>query len=111
MAIKNNSINISIFEVTGKMKHPTNDFEMSHCLIPVTFSNNPNGRVARAWFGYSDNCLGKAGGGGYDKESTALAAALVELTGNKELYDMGSGWQSVAEKSQKLARLEIKKVW
>jgi hypothetical protein len=50
--------------------------------------------VARAFHGYSDNQIGKAGGYGYDKESTVLCEAIEHLTG-KRIDASGVGVQSV----------------
>lgn len=103
--MKNKANSISIFHITGKLTNPNNNYEMSECLIPIIY-----GTVTRAWFGYSDIQIGKAGGGGYDKESTALAEAIVKLTGDKDLYDMGSGWQSVARRAEKKG-YKVEKIW
>ncbi len=105
--MKNASRNISIYQIEGNLKNPQTKEDMDSITVALTFSKN---RVARVWFGYSDICIGVAGGYGYDKESVALGEALFNLTELQELYNNGSGFETLKEQAKKYGII-INKIW
>jgi len=64
----------------------------------ISFTLSRSG-VVRAWLGYSDHCIGMAGGYGYDKLSTALVSALQVLY-KTEIDGSGAGWRAVVKSAK-----------
>lgn len=94
--MKNPSRNICIFSFEGEVLEKYGGGNR-RLVIPITFSKSG---VARAWYGYADTSLAKAGGYGYDKESTALAGAIEKLTG-KNIEGNAAGWAVVVASAKK----------
>lgn len=65
-----------------------------HELIAIGYSRSG---IARAFHGYGDRSLATAGGGGYDKVSTALDGALEKLTGKHTGVNGAAGKRAVIE--------------
>lgn len=87
--MKNPLNNISIFRLIK-------DREVK--LITINFSSSG---VARAFLGYSDQTIGKAGGYGYDKEGTCLQYAISTIYPELDSIDGASGWREVASNAEK----------
>lgn len=69
-------------------------------LITVAYSKGNSGMV-RAFHGYGDRTIGKAGGGGYDKIHTALQEAIEFLYEVKLDSNGAAGFHSVEEGAKK----------
>lgn len=60
-----------------------------------------NGTVY-AWNGYSDEIIGKAGGGGYDKIGSALEQAVTFLTGYQFKTNGAAGVNAIMDEAKRV---------
>src|SRR3990167_2178430 len=89
---------VRIFLLTWKGKGKRYDRE-----IKIITAYSRSGLTVHAWDGYSDNVIGRARGGGYDKTHTALGSAIAHVMESywlprPQLAHLGSsGFKAVAD--------------
>ncbi len=86
------SQSISIFKLTNAKRSEEK-------TIVCTYGKSG---TAYAFHGFSDQVIGKAGGGGYDKTSSALLSAIQKLLNTTIDANGAAGFQNVADGVRKL---------
>lgn len=85
--MKNPIKDISVYSVSIDGYKDRNDLPIKDVLIIVSYGKSG---TTRAWYGYTDIVIGKAGGWGYDKEASVLSDAIGYLTDYKKRVDLSS---------------------